>query len=207
MPLIRKDPPATRRRPATAATPPRLHGDARRALGGGARADGAGGDAALLAEVLGRESDPRVREAIFTSLARIGTPASVEAILPLSALGRRRPAHRRVGCAAGHAAARRCRAWPALLGDPDPDVRLLACDLARGLPAARATPLLCDLLETETEANVCAAAVDVLAEIGTPEALPALARCAERFGHEPFLAFAIRVAVERIRAQPRRPTC
>ena len=68
---------------------------------------------------------------------------------------------------------------PALLADSDADVRLLSCELARGLPDDEANRLLCDLLERETEKNVCAAAVEVLAEIGRPEALPALARCAD----------------------------
>ena len=36
----------------------------------------------VLAEALEKESEPRVREAIFTSLARAGTPRSIDAILP-----------------------------------------------------------------------------------------------------------------------------
>jgi HEAT repeat protein len=63
-----------------------------------------------------------------------------------------------------------------LLHDPDPDVRLLACDLARALPSADANSLLCELLESEDSANVCGVAVDVLAEAGTAECLPALNR-------------------------------
>ena len=43
--------------------------------------------------------------------------------------------------------------------------------------------------------------MDVLADIGLPEAVPSLRRCAERFPAEPFLAFAIRVAGDRIGAQ------
>ena len=89
---------------------------------------------------------------------------------------------------------------PRLLADPDSDVRLLSCELVRGLPEGEANRLLCDLLERETEKNVCAAAVEVLAEIGRPEALPALARCAERFAGDPFLAFGIKVATDRIGA-------
>ena len=44
-------------------------------------------------------------------------------------------------------------------------------------------------------------AVEVLAEVGGAEALPALARCAERFRGTPFLEFSIKVAADRIRAQ------
>ena len=81
-------------------------------------------------------------------------------------------------------------------------MRLLSCELARGLPDEDANRLLCDLLEVETEKNVCAAAVEVLAEIGRPEALPSLTRCATRFDGDPFLAFSIKVAIDRIVAPP-----
>ena len=48
-----------------------------------------------LAQALAHESDPRVREAIFTGLARIATAESALAVAALSAVGRREPAHRR----------------------------------------------------------------------------------------------------------------
>jgi HEAT repeat protein len=89
----------------------------------------------------------------------------------------------------------------ALLRDADIDVRILSCDIARCLAPAEATPLLCDLLDRETEANVCAAAVDVLAEIGQAGAEPALRRCAGRFPLHPFIGFAVKVALQRVGAQ------
>src|SRR5207253_633163 len=87
---------------------------------------------------------------------------------------------------------------PALLADLDADGRLLSCELARGLPESEANRLLCELLERETEKNVCAAALEVLAEIGKPETLPTLERCAARFGSDAFIAFSIKVAIDRI---------
>jgi HEAT repeat protein len=92
---------------------------------------------------------------------------------------------------------------PGLLADSDADVRLLSCELARGLPDEEANRLLCELLERESETNVCAAAVEVLAEIGRPEALPALARCGSRFAGDPFMTFSLKVATERIAAPAR----
>ena len=68
-----------------------------------------------------------------------------------------------------------------LFSDPDSDVRLLATELARNMKASEATRLLCDLIEREQHPNVCAAAIDVLMEVGTPEALPALEKCAVAF--------------------------
>ena len=150
-----------------------------------------------LAAALGREPVPRVREAIMTALLRIGDAASVEAILPYL---RSQDAGLRA------AAVEALQALPAavapfmapLLSDRDPDVRLLATELARNMKASDATRLLCDLIGREQHPNVCAAAIDVLAEVGTPEALPALEKCAARFAATPFLPFAISVAIARI---------
>jgi HEAT repeat protein len=77
-------------------------------------------------------------------------------------------------------------------------VRLLATELARNMKASDATRLLCGLIENEPHPNVCAAAIEVLAEVGTAEALPALERCAVRFTATPFLPFAISMAIARI---------
>jgi len=162
-------------------------------------APGIPGAAKALSDALMREPSARVREALFTSLSRIVTPESVELLLALLRLD---DARLRVG-ALDALRAMDGLAWtylPALLRDPDPDVRLLACELARDQPGEEAARLLCGLLEIEREPNVCASAVEVLAEIGGPDAVPALARCEERFRGHPFLEFAIRAAVERIRS-------
>lgn len=150
-----------------------------------------------LARALREEGDPRVREAILTSLARIGSAESLEAVLPhlrAQDAGRRGAALDALRAMPGSVRPR----LPALLRDADSGIRLLACELARGLPPAEATGLLVPLLDADPEVNVCAAAADVLAETGTAEALPALARCAERFADQPFLRFAIRAAATRI---------
>jgi HEAT repeat protein len=161
-----------------------------------AAADAPGG-LALLSAALARETVPRVREAMFTALARIGTPdAAAVAVRGL----------RSDDAAARTAALDALRAMPAaaaghlpqLLADPDADIRLLACDLARNVAGADANRLLAELLMRETAPNVCAAAVEVLAETGDAATLPALADCAPRFPDDPFLAFAIQVARDRI---------
>jgi HEAT repeat protein len=164
---------------------------AARALAGNAEAVPA------LAGALAVEAVPRVREAIMTALIRIGDEACVKALLPYL---RSQDAGERA------AAIEALQALPgvispfmtALLADGDSDVRLLATELARNMPAPEATQLLSDLIEREHQPNVCAAAVDVLAEIGTPDAVPALRSCAKRFAGTPFLPFAISVAIARI---------
>ena len=163
------------------------------------------GGVAALAKALRSERDSRVREAILTSLVRTGSGECVEALLPFL---RADEANVRTGALdALRAMKDAVRPYlPGLFQDRDADVRLLACELARNLPADVAAGLLCELLDAETEANVCAAAVEVLAEVGGPEALPALARCADRFRQTAFLDFSIKVTADRIRSQAARPS-
>ena len=153
-----------------------------------------------LGEALSRESNPRVREAMFTSLARMGTAQSVELILPFL---RSQEAHMRTAALDALRAAKSA-AWPylpQLLEDADGDVRLLACELVRGVPGEEATRMLCRMLDAELDPNVCASAVEVLSEVGGAQALPVLARCEERFRATPFLAYSIKIAADRIRIQ------
>ena len=161
------------------------------------------GGVAALAKALVGERDRRVREAILTSLARAATPESVQALLPLV---RSDDAQLRTGALdALRATKDALRPYlPSLLRDGDVDVRLLACELARNLPAQEASHMLCELLDHETEPNVCGAAVEVLAEVVGPEALPSLARCADRFHGTPFLDFSIKVTADRIRLESTR---
>jgi hypothetical protein len=70
--------------------------------------------------------------------------------------------------------------------------------LARSLESSEAATLMCTVLDKEAEANVCAAAVDVLAEVGGVEALRSLRNCASRFQESAFLAFAIKVVIDRL---------
>jgi HEAT repeat protein len=203
MPLIRREP-ANRAEPAEADL-----GQAAAALRSGnaeqrwraARSLAAEPAAAsLLGAALAAEQDARIRGAILTSLTRLGGSDSVEAVIPHL---RSNDAGLRAGALDAlreMITAARTR-LPALLADPDPDIRILCCDLVRELPATDATDLLCGVLDRDPEPNVCGAAVDVLAEIGTPAAFPALQKCAARFREQGFLAFAITVAAERIASQ------
>jgi HEAT repeat protein len=150
-----------------------------------------------LAAALGAEQVPRVREAIMTALMRVGDEASVRALLPYL---------RSEDAALRTAAIDALQALPEaispflepLLMDSDSDVRILATELARNMPAADATQVLCKLLEYEPHPNVCGAAIEVLTEVGTREAVPTLQACAKRFSEIPFLTFAVSTAIARI---------
>jgi HEAT repeat protein len=194
MPLVRK----------TSATPPPppptsagLHAKIPSERWEAARAMTSAGDVAALGAALATERDASVREAILTSLCQIATPESAAAIIP--------------GVRSDDASARRAALdalvsmpqaaaphLPALLSDADADVRLLSCEIVRGLPSEQATQLLIIVLRTDAVANVCIAAADVLAEIGNHRALEALDAAEARFPREPFLKFAIEAARDRI---------
>jgi HEAT repeat protein len=171
---------------------------------GAAHAAGAPAVIPALAEALARENDARVREAIFTAFARIATPESALAVIPYL---RADDAGIRTGALDALRSMPRAAeaSVPQLLTDDDPDVRLLSCELARAMNNGEAARLLSELVERETEANVCAAAVDVLAEIADENALPALSRCAARFPSDPFLGFAVKIAVSRLRSESANP--
>jgi HEAT repeat protein len=192
MPLIRRDPPGPAGIPGQGdlnSADPAERRHAVRSLGHDA------GTVPLLIAALEREGDAAVQEAIFTVLETIP-----EAAPPLALLLRSDDAALRTGAVeALQAMPEAARPLlPGLLADGDGDVRILAVEVVRCLPAGETVALLCGLLERETDPNVCLAAVEVLAESGTPEAIPALRRLAGRFPSQPMLPFAVRVAVERI---------
>ena len=199
MPLVRKPPSAAATPVPDSRTPAEIFAagsdDERWTAARGAAESPDG--ISLLADALSKERIPRVREAIFTALAKIATPDSAAVALPFL---------RSDDAAERTAALDALRAMPAaaarhlssLMNDSDPDVRLLACEIARLLPAGDASRALGELIEREMNGNVCAAAVEVLAETGDVASLPILARCAARFPNDPFLTFAVRAASDRI---------
>jgi HEAT repeat protein len=85
-----------------------------------------------------------------------------------------------------------------LLDDPDSDVRIFAVNVVHALRSARVPDIALKVASTDPDINVCAAAVDILAELGRPDMAGALRDVAARFPDEPFLAFAVRAALKRI---------
>jgi len=149
-----------------------------------------------LATALASETALQVREAIFTSLLLIRTEASARATAEFI---RSEDAGLRSGALDALAAMPEFaeQLLPSLLADQDPDVRILSCELARSVPPDAATRALGVLLQAETEVNVCGAAVEMLAEVGTADAIAPLNACKLRFPGEAFLGFAIDDAIER----------
>jgi HEAT repeat protein len=146
-----------------------------------------------------------VREALFSSLADIGGPGVAGLVAPLlrnddAALrGGAVETLKRLDAAAA-------AVLDALLDDADPDIRLLAIEVTRSWPSARAAPRLLRILAHDAHVNVCAAAVDVATEVGDGALLAALAALPDRFPDQPFLRFAVTVARARISAADARDT-
>lgn len=162
------------------------------------------GHARALLQALDKEEVARVREAILSALAKDGGAEAIAGVVTLI---------RSPGAAVRTAALDALATAPAaiatniaaLLLDPDRDVRILSCDLLRRLPARQATDFLVPVLLRDSDINVCAAAVEVLSEVGDERARGALESCAARFAADDFLAYAIAVALRRIGAADRAP--
>lgn len=155
--------------------------------------------AQALCEALAVECHACVRSVLQTSLSQLADPASVPALL---ALLRSDDAGLRNGAVEVLAGMPDAVAphVQALLRDADPDVRILSINLLGELAHPDVPHWLAQVLERETEINVVGAAIEVLGEVGTAEALPALRAVRERFAADPFTCFAAQLAMERIEA-------
>jgi HEAT repeat protein len=152
--------------------------------------------AALIAR-LSAERNNSVREVLFTSLTCIG---SKEAVLGM------------ITCLRSEDAGLRNEAIEAikqlpdvvaplmydLLADTDPTMRLFAVSILVSLAHPGVEQWLLALLQRETDVNVCAAALDVLVEIGSPVSQPAIEAVRSLFPDEPYIQFVALLALQRI---------
>jgi len=155
--------------------------------------------AAALCARLAQESDASVRAVLFSSAARLGGSGVVNALLPLL---RSEDAGLRNG-AIEVLAGLPDAVTPhidRLLKDTDSDVRIFAVNLLGNLQHAQVPQWLAQVLLHEPAVNVVGAALEVLAEVGTPETLPALRSAAQRFADDAYIGFAVDLAIVRIGA-------
>jgi len=156
------------------------------------------GSVPSLTRQLLRETEPSVREAIFVALTLIGNSAAVESL---------------VTCLRSNDAAIRNEAIEAmkslpnsvapimagLLSDPDPDVRIFTVNVLESLRHPDVEKWLIDVITRDRHVNVCAAAVDLLGELGTESAIGPLESLRKRFADVPYIGFASFLALKRIR--------
>jgi HEAT repeat protein len=155
------------------------------------------GEAEILAHRLEDESDAGLRETLLTSLVRIG---GLKAARPLIGALRSEDALLRNAVietlqSMGEVVASEIET---LLDDENPDMRIYGMNILQSLRSSRVSDIALRVIATDPHVNVCAAAVDVLAEVGTPEMVDDLRAVANRFPDQPFLAFAVSAAIKRI---------
>lgn len=146
---------------------------------------------------LGVEPAASVRSVILTSLVALRTDTTVLGLLPYL---------RSEDAGLRNAVIEALQHMPDALGphirclldDDDSDVRIFAVNVLSALAHKQAARWLEAVLRCDSHVNVCAAAVEGLAELGGPESRPALAELPERFPAEPFIAFAVQAALKRI---------
>jgi HEAT repeat protein len=145
------------------------------------------------------EPDASVRAVLFSSAAQIGGSDVVEALLPLLRSEDAALRNGAIEVLAGLPEAVAPRI-DALLRDADSDVRIFTVNLLGDLRHPKVPQWLAQLLGTEREANVVGAVLEVLAEVGGRDLLPALRDARQRFAQDPFISFAADVALDRIEA-------
>ena len=89
----------------------------------------------------------------------------------------------------------------ALLHDADPDVRIFTVNMLGELRHPRLATWLRQVLQQDDQVNVVAAAIEVLAEVGSNDDIAALRQAERRFESDPFVGFAAQMAVQRIEGE------
>lgn len=155
--------------------------------------------ASALVERLSVESEPSVTQVILTSLTLIGDETAVAG---LSECLRSEDAMlRNAAIEAMKQLPDEVAPWMGrLLEDPDPDVRIFAVDVLESLRHPQVEEWLIRVITQDAHVNVCATAVDLLGEVGSERAKPALLALKQRFAAEPYIQFAADLALKRIDA-------
>ncbi|WP_169732853.1 HEAT repeat domain-containing protein [Azospirillum halopraeferens] len=151
----------------------------------------------IISHGLAVEKDPAVAEAMILNLVAIGGPKAAAVLAPLL---RSQDATRRF------AAAEALRdigpdALPffdVLIRDRDPQVRIMAAEVARGQLGGAAAQTLERLLSDEEHINVACAFIDVLAEIGSVETADVLRGYAARLPGSAYVRFTVDAALARL---------
>jgi hypothetical protein len=153
--------------------------------------------AAALCARLGVEADASVRAVLFTSAARLGGGAVAQGLLPLL---RSEDAALRNGAIEVLAGLHEAVAphVEALLHDTDADVRIFTVNLLGDLQHPRVPHWLAQVLLEDPAVNVVGAAIEVLAEVGSADTLPALDAASARFADDAYIGFAAELARTRI---------
>jgi len=149
-----------------------------------------------LADRLPQEDSIAVRTAILTSLIRINTSEAAESLLPLLSIGNA-SLRNDVISALQQMQAVSLPHVKTLLNDENPDIRIYGIYILAAIQHACVCTSLLRIIETETHINVWGAALDALAECGTPDMIPVIESSLQRFDNE-YGQFAVKFAIQRI---------
>jgi len=147
---------------------------------------------------LKEEASATVREAIFTTLARLDDPAALSGLaefLRSEDANLRNGAIEALKLTPDHTAS----VVPKLLSDPNSDVRILTISILESLRHPSVEEWLVAVIENDSHLNVCGAALDLLVEVGSPGAAGAVERLKARFPAEPYIQFAANLALKRLK--------
>lgn len=159
-------------------------------------ADFSDASSALIAR-LNNEKDNSVREVILTTLTRLADATAIAGLA--ECLRSEDPALRNESIEV-------MKQLPdnvapimrSLLLDADPDVRIFAVNILESLRHPEVEHWLIEVIVNDDNVNVCATAVDLLAEVGSSDAESALLNLKARFHNEPYIQFVVDLALKRI---------
>jgi HEAT repeat protein len=159
---------------------------------------------AALVRRLKCEPEVAVRAAILTALIRLDDPAATAGLADCLrsedvALRNEAIEALRELAASGDRAGAVPPVLASLLADPDPGVRIFAVNVMESVTQPEVERWLIETIESDSHVNVCAAAVDLLCEVGTEAAVGPLVRLKARFASQPYIQFAAGLALKRIR--------
>jgi len=126
-----------------------------------------------LVEQLMKEKDIAVREIIISSLLAIGDEIAIAGLINCL---KSDDAHLRNSAieALKQVSEKVSPYIEKLLQDREPDVRIFAVNILESLRHPNVVKWLIEVIEKDENVNVCATALDLLAEVGTEEAIPAI---------------------------------
>lgn len=158
------------------------------------------GSSAVLVARLACETTAAVREAILMSLTEL---ADITAVQGLAQCLRSEDVALRNGAieAMQQLPGALASIMADLLADEDVDVRIFAVNILATLRHPEVESWLLKVITDDPHVNVCAAAVDLLGEVGSARAAVPLAALAGRFSDEPYIRFAAEIALRRLQGE------
>lgn len=152
---------------------------------------------AVLTEHLRRELEPSVQSAILIALTELGDEKALAGLI--ECLASEDVQLRNAAIAAlKQLPMQVATVIEQLLQNPDADIRIFAVNVLESLRHPLVVNWLIQVIENDSHLNVCATAVDLLGEVGEDKAVPALKRLQQRFAQEPYIQFAVSLALKRI---------